>query len=65
MKMKNNIEEDEENKKKMVLVVHRYIKWTCNLMPEITSKILGIKKTNGEISLSDENIDRGPNGKNL
>ena len=34
-------------------------------MAEITSKILGIKKTNGEISLSDENIDRGPNGKIL
>jgi len=40
MKMKKNLtKEDEENQKNLVLVVHRYIKWTCNLMAEIISKI--------------------------
>ena len=34
--------EDEEEQKFLVLVVHRYIQWSCNLMAEIISKILDI-----------------------
>lgn len=36
--------EDEEEQKNLVLVVHRYIQWSCNLMAEIIFKILDIKK---------------------
>jgi len=35
---------DEEKLKKLVLVVHRYIQWSFNLMTEIISKILYIRK---------------------
>jgi hypothetical protein len=43
MKMKKNMME-EDKEKNLVMVVHRYIQWTCNLMAEIISKLLGIKK---------------------
>jgi len=34
---------DEEEQKDLVLMVHRYIQWSCNLMTETISKILDIK----------------------
>jgi len=36
--------EGEDEEQNLVLVVHRYKQWSYNLMAEITSKILDIKK---------------------
>jgi len=41
-------EDEEKQKKKSMLMIHCYIQWTYNLMPEIIFKMLGIKKNNGE-----------------
>jgi len=46
-------------------MVHRYIQWTCNLMAEIVSEILSIKKTNGEDQTDWESINKGSKKKIL
>ena len=53
--------EDEEEQKKLVSVVHRYIQWSCNLMTEIISKILSIKKLTEYTKLTNGGVYEGPN----
>jgi len=46
-------------------VIHRYIQWSCNLMAEIISEILGIKKLTEMTIITNGGVLEGPNGKIL
>jgi len=59
------VDEDEEKQKNLVLVIHRYIQRSCNLMAEIISEILGIKKLTEMTIITNEGVLEGPNGKIL
>ena len=57
--------EGEDEEQNLVLVVHRYKQWSYNLMAEITSKILDIKKLTEWTKLTNEGVHEGPKGKIL
>jgi len=52
--------EDEEEQTNLVLVVHRYKQWSCNLMAKTISKILGIKKLTEWTKLTNGCVHEGP-----
>jgi len=63
-------EEDEdeeehawEKMKNLLVVVHCYIQWSCNLMVEIISETLGITKLTERINLTNGQYLRDQTGK--
>jgi len=52
-------EGEDEEQKNLMLVVHRYIQWSCNLMAEIISKIFGVKKPTEWTKITNGGVHEG------
>ena len=58
-------EGEDQEQKNLVLVVHRYIQWSCNLMADIISKILDIKKLTEWTKVTNGGVHEWPKRKIL